>query len=240
MAPVITWIFAVASVYFFYGCCRLLLPGAQRASYRTGVLLFVSAPVMVGSVVAHSSEIPALGLMLGAWYVILRYETRSVVPSLMGALVSIVLWMYPLVPELPLAGWSPRHFWVSHFETPPGTGEYTLPNLLFILSPVCHWGFAVLLPLFFVLFKKTDLQLTEKKVLLGILGGYLLLIGGLPTQDLRHLLPVWALGLLLLFPAIDRAISYGFFYAKNVVVAVLLVGVLVQLGGIAYYCRALL
>ncbi len=235
MASVVNWMAAAASAYLFYSCCRLLLPGAQRASYRTGVLLFVSAPVMVGSTLAHAPEIPALALMLGVWYCILRYETRSVLLSWVGGMVSILLWMYALAPEWPLAEWSPRHFLSSHFETPQGTREYPLPNLLFGLSPVCHWGFAVLLPLFLGLFKKTDLQLTEKKVLLGALGGYIMLLGGLPVQDIRHLLPVWALGLFLLFPAIDRAISYGFFYAKNVVVAVLVVGALIQMAGVVWY-----
>jgi hypothetical protein len=231
MALVVNWLAAAAVICFFYGCCRLILPGAQRASYRTAVLLFGSAPVLAGCTFAPSADVPALGLLLGSWYLLLRYETRSVLLLTAGALAALLMWLYLLAPELPLAAWSPRHFLSAQFATPTSVREYTVPNLLFGLSPVCHWGFAVLLPLFLTLFKKTDLQLTEKKVLAGAIGAHLLLLGGLPLQDLRHLLPVWALGLLLLFPAIDRAISYGFFYAKNVVVAVLVVGVLVQMVG---------
>jgi hypothetical protein len=98
--------------------------------------------------------------------------------------------------------------------------------------PLCYWGFYVLLPLFFILTRKTDLYLPEKKILLGGLLAYILLLMGLPEQNIRYLLPIWGIVLLLLFPAFDRFVSYGFLYAKNATIIVLMIGWLVQLVGI--------
>jgi len=43
----------------------------------------------------------------------------------------------------------------------------------------------------------------------------LLLLGGLPHQNLRFLLPAYALLLLLLFPAWDRLYCYGLYFFKR-------------------------
>jgi hypothetical protein len=71
------------------------------------------------------------------------------------------------------------------------------------------------LPGMFFLFKKTDLVLPAKKILLACIGVYLILLGGMPHQNLRHLLPAYVLLLLLLFPAWDRFYCYGFIFFRR-------------------------
>ena len=135
---------------------------------------------------------------------------------------------------LVMQDWSWVHWFKSPSATGHGEGHFTLPNVLFAISPLCHIGFFVLLPLVFIFFKKTDLYLPEKKLLLLCLIAYVLLIGGLPVQNIRDLLPVWALLLLLLFPALDRLVSYGLFYAKQAVWLFFAIALLVQWIGFWY------
>lgn len=88
-----------------------------------------------------------------------------------------------------------------------------------------HPGFCLLLPGLFLLFKKTDLRLSSKKVLLGLLFCSMIATGGLAQPQLADLLPAYAIGLLLLFPAWDRFFSYGFYFFPR-----LAWGILILLG----------
>lgn len=110
--------------------------------------------------------------------------------------------------------WSLLNFFRASFSNINGTVDYPWPNVLYILFPLAHPGFCLLLMPLFGLFKKTDLHLFSKKILLACLAAYLLLLGGIPLQNLRYLLPAWVLLLLLLFPAFDRFISYGFYFMR--------------------------
>ncbi len=133
--------------------------------------------------------------------------------------------------------WTLWHIFQRSFNTVHGTLGYALPNGLHLLSVLCHWGFFLLLPLIFVLFKKTDLHVPERKVLVACCVCYVLLVAGLPVQSPRYLLPLWGLGLLVLFPAFDRVVSYGLHLIKPVLLAFLGISIAVQLGGWAHYAR---
>jgi hypothetical protein len=111
--------------------------------------------------------------------------------------------------------WSFLNLFKRNFQSIDGSMSYFLPNGLLVLSVLMHPGFCLLLCGLFFLFKKTDLHLLDKKILLCCLICYLLLIGGTTAQAHRFLLPAYSIVLLLLFPAFDRFISYGFTYFKT-------------------------
>lgn len=136
--------------------------------------------------------------------------------------------------------WSFQHFLMRDMSGPSGSSHYFLPNIAYILSPLLHIGFCVLLPALFFLFRKTDLYLPEKKAILAGVILYLLLLGGLPVQSIRYLLPVWTTGLLLLFPAWDRFVCYGFYFTRKYTTLILSLIVLTQLVGMGIYLPPLI
>jgi hypothetical protein len=107
--------------------------------------------------------------------------------------------------------------------------HYLLPNIGYLLFPLCHPGFCLLLPGLLLLAKKTDVVLPSKKVLIACLACYLLLLGGLPHQNLRFLLPAYSILLLLFFPAWDRMFAYGFYFFKRLTWAILAAVLVVQI-----------
>jgi len=136
-----------------------------------------------------------------------------------------------------LREWSLGHFFQSNFDTPSGTLRHTLPNALYLLFPLAHPAFCLLLPGLFFLAKRTDLRLFSKKVLLACLVAYLLLLGGLPHQNLRYLLPAYVVVLLLLFPAWDRMVAYGSYFFSRLTRGLLAVMVVVQVLGAAFFLQ---
>ncbi len=125
--------------------------------------------------------------------------------------------------------WSLLHLFQSTFSNENGIANYLFPNIMYLLFPLCHPGFCLLLPGLLILSKKTDVILPSKKVLLACLALYLLLLGGLPHQNLRFLLPAYALLLLLFFPAWDRMFAYGFYFFKRLTWSILAAVLAVQL-----------
>jgi heme exporter protein D len=126
--------------------------------------------------------------------------------------------------------WSVLHFFKSSFEgTNGGISRYLLPNLFFLFFPLFHPAFCIALPGLILLAKKTDLLLPTKKILFSGVVLYLILLGGMPQQNLRHLLPTYIMVLLLLFPAWDRFFCYGFLFFKRLATGVLIIALAVQL-----------
>ncbi len=136
-----------------------------------------------------------------------------------------------------LTQWSATHFFKNTFVSSSGViSHYTLPNVLFLLFPLSHPAFCLPLPGLFFLYKKTDLVLPAKKILLASITAYLILLGGMPQQDLRHLLPVYALVLLVLFPAWDRLYCYGFLFFRRLTRGILVTALALQL----FFCAKFL
>ena len=125
--------------------------------------------------------------------------------------------------------WSLLYFFQNTFSNDNGAAHYLLPNILYLLFPLCHPGFCLLLPGLLLLGKKTDVILPSKKVLIACLLCYLFLLGGFPHQNLRFLLPAYALLLLLFFPAWDRMFAYGFYFFKRLTWSILALVLAVQL-----------
>ncbi|MBK7938186.1 MAG: glycosyltransferase family 39 protein [Lewinellaceae bacterium] len=120
-----------------------------------------------------------------------------------------------------LQGWSGWHYFHATFSNSNGSVNYGIPNGLYLLLPLAHPGFCLLLPGLLLLFKKTDLHLVSKKVLAASLVVYLLFLGGVPHQNMRYLLPAFAVLLLIFFPAWDRMFSYGFYFFKRLTFAII-------------------
>jgi hypothetical protein len=133
--------------------------------------------------------------------------------------------------------WSIWHLFMRHFATAQGAVGYGLPNGLHVWSVVCHFGFFPMLPIVFLLFKKTDLHLPDRRIVLAAFALYGLLVAGLPVQSPRYLLPLWGLMLLVLFPAFDRVVSYGLYFIPKVVSWLLGIAIVFQLAGWVYYAR---
>lgn len=129
-------------------------------------------------------------------------------------------WLKASQPALPLGhsllrDWTPLNLLRHEFSNVNGTVDYGWPNGLYILFPLAHPYFMVLLPGLFWLVWRTDFLRPAKRVLLASLAVYLFFLGGVPHQNLRYLLPAYALLLLLLFPAWDRFVSYGLYFYKK-------------------------
>ncbi|MBL7825619.1 MAG: glycosyltransferase family 39 protein [Saprospiraceae bacterium] len=126
--------------------------------------------------------------------------------------------------------WSATHFFQRSFsDLNSGNAVYAVPNILYLLFPLFHPGFCLTLAGLWLLAKKTDLALVSKRVIVAGIIVYLLLIGGLPHQNLRYLLPVYALLLLLFFPSWDRMYCYGLYFFKRLTWSIIGVTCLVQL-----------
>lgn len=136
-----------------------------------------------------------------------------------------------------LREWALTHFFQRSFSTPSGTLRYTLPNGLYLFFPLAHPAGCLLLPGLFLLAKRTDLRLFSKKILLTCLVLYLVLLGGLPHQNLRYLLPAFAVVLLLLFPAWDRMVAYGSYFFPRQTRGILAAMVVVQISCTVFFLR---
>lgn len=128
-----------------------------------------------------------------------------------------------------IASWSVAHFFQREFnDVNGGISRYWLPNIVYLFSPVFHPGFCLLLPGLLLLGKRTDVVLPAKRILFGCLIAYGLLLGGLSHQNIRFLLPAYALLLLILFPAWDRMYCYGFYFFKKLTWSILAAALLLQ------------
>ena len=200
---------------FFFGL-RWIEQGHGKDSVFTAVCIGLAVSVRIG----QAGLLLPLALVVG-WHLALRHRFKWAVLAVIAGCV--VLLPHVLTDNSVLAHpfqhsalhWLPAHFFQRRFQFENGLAEYSLPNFLYLAFPLMHPGFCLTLPglLFFV--KKTDIHLPAKKAILGCIGGYLLLLGGLPHQNLRFLLPVYALVLLLFFPAWDRLYCYGLHFFKR-------------------------
>ncbi len=183
-----------------------------------------------------------LGISL-AYNLFARKKWLALAGALFAGLLAMLLhiWLKTNGAANPLAHssleqWSGANFFQHSFEGHNGSlSHYLLPNILFLLYPLAHPAFCMVLPGLFFLFKKTDLVLPAKKTLLVCIAAYLVLLGGMPQQNLRELLPAYALVLLLLFPAWDRLYCYGFLFFRRLTWGILITALSLQLFFCAKY-----
>jgi hypothetical protein len=187
------------------------------------------------AIILQASLAALLGpmLLLLGWR-LLRTRRWGMFGAFVATLLASGLMLWLRMQEDPsslLSGaWSVSNFFKRAFSQVSASSnvQYEWPNMVYMLYPFMHPGFCLLLPGLWLLVKKTDFRLRSKKVLTLGLVLYLVLLGGLPEQYLPGLLPAYAVLLMLLFPAWDRFVSYGFYFFKRLTLFILCSGVLIQ------------
>jgi len=205
-----------------------------RVMYKGRTPDAVAAAVLMAWAVTTRFGLAALlaplagGMLLMLWR---RRNIRGIFAMTMAGIVAFLphFWLKQGANVSIERDWSLLYFFQHTFSNDNGTVHYLLPNFLYLLYPLCHPGFCLLLPGLILLAKKTDWTLPSKKVLIACLAAYLLLLGGLPHQNLRFLLPAYALLLLLFFPAWDRMFAYGFYFFKRLTWSIIATALAVQL-----------
>jgi hypothetical protein len=207
---------------FFFG---LRAVEKKRGSDAVGAAVF--AALAISTRYALAALLLPLAVAVG-FFLLKKKKWGWAVGALVAGAVALLphFWLKSGGAENPLghsmfAQWSFLNVFKSTFYNQNGLADYTLPNGIFVFSLLAHPSFCLLLPGLFLLFKKTDLALPAKKILLASLLAYLVLLVGIQHQNPRHLLPAYALLLLLLFPAWDRFFSYGFYFFKRLTWCVL-------------------
>ncbi|MCC6461840.1 MAG: hypothetical protein IT260_15300 [Saprospiraceae bacterium] len=188
--------------------------------------------------------LPALAVALELWR---ARQWRWLAAALAAGLSVLWLlwWLKSGAPKSPLThsllqDWSLWNLFQRCFTQASGSVCYTLPNLAYLFFPLMHPAFCLTLPALFLLAKRTDAVLYSKRLLLLSLGVYLLFIGGLSHQNLRYLLPAYALLLLLFFPAWDRFFAYGFYFFKRLAYALIGLTVVGQVFFSIYFLKPVL
>lgn len=202
-------------------------------SRHTGDVMAAAGLAVFGCITRYAfvALLLPMALALG-WFLVSNRKWRAIGAAVLTAGLALLphFWLKMQGQENPfghsmLRQWSVLHFFQHNFQNENGLAQYTLPNILYVLSTFLHPALGLALPGLFFLAKKTDLALPAKRILLASIVCYLILLGGLPHQNTRYLLPAYALLLLLLFPAWDRLYCYGFLFFRRLT-GWILIGVL--------------
>ena len=205
----------------------------QRWRHSLGFAAVAALAVTTRYALVVLLALPALALVLELW----RSRRWGVLAGvgLTAALAFLPFWWLKAgAPKSPLEhsllhDWSSANFFSATFSQVSGTVSYTLPNLAYICFPLMHPGFCLTLPGLLLLAKRTDAGLYTKRLLLISLLAYLFFLGGLSLQNLRYLLPAYAVLLLLLYPAWDRFFAYGLYFFRRLAHALIALTLVCQL-----------
>lgn len=133
--------------------------------------------------------------------------------------------------------WSVWNFFKRTFHDMNGAATYLLPNFIYVFYPLFHPAFCIMLPGLVLLFKRTDVALSSRRVLTICLVFYLFFLGGFTHQNLRYLMPAYVVLLVLMFPAWDRFFAYGSYFFKKLTNGLLLAALVLQTAGIVWALR---
>lgn len=139
-----------------------------------------------------------------------------------------------------IGDWSVWNFFKRTFLDLNGAVTYPLPNIVYVFYPLFHPAFCFMLPGLLLLFKRTDVALSSRRVLLICLVFYLFFLCGFTRQNLRFLMPAYVVLLVLLFPAWDRFFAYGSYFFKKLTFGLLGLALLLQTAGIVWTLRPVL
>lgn len=140
--------------------------------------------------------------------------------------------------------WSFSNWVQSEVDMPVHTGlphsvASEWPKWLYLLFPLFHPAFCLVLPGLLLVLKRTDWQLPFRRTLLISLGLYLFYLAGLPFQSMQLLLPAYTILLILLFQAWDRFQAYGEFFLPRLAYGIIAVAAAVQLLANIFYALPL-
>ncbi len=129
------------------------------------------------------------------------------------------LWSHP-------KRWSLNYFFVKSASP---------PNAALLWRPVAHPFFCLPLPALFLLFKKTDVTLYARRVLLLGLVLQMLYFSGVYRLEPVQLLPIYVGLLVLLFAAWDRFYAYGRYFFPRLSVALMALAMLIQVVALIFF-----
>ena len=232
---------ALTLAALFFG---LRMVEQQRYSDAIGFAVFAVGAIGTRYALAGLLWLPALALGLELFRARRMAELFLALGA--GALVCLPFWWLKSdLPAGPLAhsllqDWSLLHLFKKDFVNINGAISCSLPNAIYLLFPFMHPGFCLALPALFFLVKPTDIRLYSKRLLTLCFLAYLLFLGGLAHQNLRYLLPAYAVLLLLFFPAWDRFFAYGLYFFKRLTYALLGLTLAAQIVFSIYVLRPIL
>lgn len=211
--------FTLAALY----CCLLSLEQMRRR-YIAGFAVFAVLAVTTRYALIALLLLPGLAIFSEMWRM-RRFADLGVFVAI-GLLASGPFWWLKIpVPVaaifIRLQDWSFWNLFQKTFTQTSGTISYALPNIAYLFYPILHPGFCITLPGLLLLFKRTDIGLYAKRVLVMSMVVYLFFLGGIPHQNLRFLLSAYAVLLLLMFPAWDRFFAYGLYFFKRLTYALI-------------------
>ena len=237
MSDMLGLLFGLAALFFVL---RLVEQERSRSDIW-GFAVFAAMAITTRYALAALLFLPALALVLELRRT--RRFNQILAAGALGLLACLPFWWLksgapasPLAHSL-LSDWSLFNLFKKTFTQASGAISYSLPNLIYLLFPLLHPGFCLSMPALYFLAKKTDIRLYSKRLLLLSLIFYLLFLGGLPHQNLRYLLPAFAILALLFFPAWDRFFAYGFYFFKRLTYSLLGLALAGQLAFSVYVFR---
>jgi len=217
--------FALAALFF-----SLRSLEQERNRDALGLAIFSAPAIYLWIDLATLLVLPATALLLELWR---RRQWAWAVSALL--LFFAVLWAMDYLDNwgqhiVPIwQDWSAFNFFKSTFERGGLVESNTLPNIAYVFFPLVHPGFCLTLPALLLLFKKTDVHLYSKRILVLSLLVFLVYQGGLPMQNVIGLLPAYIVLLLLFFPAWDRFFAYGLYFFPRLAYALIGLTILCQI-----------
>lgn len=208
------WISAVSggiALYLFLHCLKAFAPGTHvRARGVYAAMALAGAPAFVRAGMSCEPYLLRLALILLLLLAVAhRFDRRRAWHWLWIALAAAGALLYAY------SGyeWSAVRLWQAGFGAAGQVCGFNWPTLVCALVyPLMHPAFCLLLPGLFLLFKKTDIRLPVRRLLLFALAIYIIWVSGGAAPVMADLLPAYAIWLLVLFPAWDRFFAYGFYF----------------------------
>jgi hypothetical protein len=206
MSEPLALLFIVSSFYFYQ---RFLKDPNEKD------FILISVTVSLAFFTRYAVILVLLPLAVHSLYIIFRQKNYRAIFLGLVILTIVSLPEYFLSPQITesitsnyfLGEWSVNNLFSKEFRTIDGEHTFRYPNIVFLSSVIWH-------PVFFFPFfpscffyKKEDFRLFERILLLGVLS-YCILIGGLPFQNLRMLLPIYPVLVICNYPAILRLFNF--------------------------------
>jgi hypothetical protein len=238
-----------------YGLTTVLLSPVLWIAVKQGPVLPIGVGALLWSVAAFSRAVDTSSGVHGAAFLLMALMAALFYPP--TALVSVPL-AFVLTAEYPrwrlgiavfgafavagalwsyaqgvTFGWPPSTEWSLRYLFFKSTGA---PNIVLLWQPLAHPRFFLLLPTLFLLFKRTDVSLYTRRVLVWCWASLMLYYSGVHVLEPAHLLLGYVLLLLLLFPAWDRFFAYGRYFFPRLTLALLGLAVAVQVIALIFYC----
>ncbi len=224
--PVLYYCVLLCVICSLYAAVKL----AEGCNIRWVLLLLLSGAVAVVFDIRTAALLLPVSVEL-AWIKIGRKKLPDTVLSLLPVIVFTAIAIQSKYLTELVASWNFASL-AGAGHIPAAKGE--IPGFIYVIYPVVHPWFCVLLPGLFLLFRKTDLDNPARRILTGGAVFYLFLMGGLPERELFSLLPVYVILLTVAFPSWDRIYCYGLYFFKRTVWLTIAVLILVQISMIAF------